>query len=323
MRSGPTAPSLERIIEFMMHKKKIAIVAVSSVAAISILCTGALALFTDYAEEDVVAKGGSVDIAIRNFIFENKNNINPGDNDYSVSQTYVPIEGDPLFNPASPTAEIAIPTTSHTIKYDICNEGNEAAKVRRFFYISCVSDNGTILDPSVFFILDPNNQEISKKFVVDDKGNEYLVLNNVDSAPLDTVPDNTHIVSVKYFDGEKVFDGVGKNAKGEPSADVKNVSGVSKLSQEYKFGMKKELSGNQYQGASISVTLAIEGMQFKNTNADTWETIAKETVIATTGGSVFHIAPAKNDSENVYLDDITSETSSTLNSTTDYQKDGE
>lgn len=285
----------------MRNKKKIAIVSISSVAAISILATGALALFTDYDQEEAKAYGGVLDVAVNNFTFTNKNNINPGDNDTSAPKTYIPVEGDPLFNPASPGTEVSVPSTEHTIKYDITNNGNESAKIRRNFYISCLSSTGEVLDPSVFLIMDTDNNEISKKYVVDDKNNEYLVLNNVDSTPLDTVPEGTKIVTIRYFEDEKLFEGVGKGAQNEANADVENKNGISRLEQEFKFGMKKVDSGNEYQGASISVTLAVEGMQARNANSDTWETISKETIIATTSGSQFNIVYAKNSDENIYV----------------------
>ena len=68
-----------------MQKRKIAIIGASCVAAATLIVGSALALFTDETESDAAAKAGTVKIDVSPITFTNAGNVNPGDNDPTIS----------------------------------------------------------------------------------------------------------------------------------------------------------------------------------------------------------------------------------------------
>lgn len=267
----------------MMNKKtKIIAASITALASVGIVTAGTLALFTDYADADAEAVAGKLDINITEYTMTNKENVNPGDNDPKAPKTYVPVSGDPMYNPANPKAEVPIPTTDHVIRFKVSNNGNQSAKTRQTFYISCKNAAGEVLDPSVFHLFTGDTETSGKTYVLSD-GSEI--------AEGTAIPAGQKIAAVKYFNLSDAFDGVGKGAQRENETTVKADDGTCAKFYEYRFGMEKEKSGNAYQGVTLNIDIVVEAMQFRNTTEEKWVETARNTLTATTSGLSFPIVP--------------------------------
>ena len=90
--------------------------------------------------------------------------------------------------------------------------------------------------------------------------------------------------SIKYVIDEYVLNGTGLNAEEE--------AGVDKTSQDsdYVLVFKGE-SSNAFQGAEVTVDLMAEAKQHRNTNGDTWATVATDSV--TMGGAAVDAVPVR------------------------------
>lgn len=277
-----------------LNKKKAVAISLISVASIGLITAGTLALFTDYADADDEGIAGILDINIHNFAMSNKDNINPGDNDPTAPRTYVPLSGDPLYDPANPTAEVSVPTTDHLITYSISNDGNQSARVRRSFYISCKTPSGEVLDPSVFYMFSGEHgaNELADKYLIDSEGNQYLVLPADPAAHKpETVPDGAKIVAVKYIENADIYDGIGKGAQKENESTVKEADGKVSKDFLYHFGMAQN-SSNDYQGINVEVEIIVEGLQFRNTTDAKWVETSRHVINATTSGLNINIVPS-------------------------------
>lgn len=281
-----------------INKKKAIAASLLGVASLGIVTAGVLALFTDYADADDEGVAGILDINIHDFAMSNKDNINPGDNDPLAPTTYVPLSGDPLYDPANPTAEVSIPTTDHVITYSISNDGNQSARVRRSFYISCETPSGQVLDPSIFYLFNGvhGEGELADKYLIvkndDGTETEYLVGPADPVAhPAETVPEGANIIAVKYIENLDIYDGIGKGAQKENESTVKEVDGKVSKDFLYHFGMA-QASDNIYQGVNVKIEVIVEGLQFRNTTDAKWEVTSRHIVNATTSGINVSIVPA-------------------------------
>ena len=267
----------------MINKKtKIIAASITALASVGLVTVGTLALFTDYADAEAEAIGGKLDINITEYTMTNKDNINPGDNDPLAPKTYVPVSGDPKYNPANPQAEVPISTTDHIIKYRVSNDGNQSARTRQTILISCKNAAGEVLDPSVFHLFEGSNEASGKSLVLSD-GTEIQEGT--------TIPDGKSVVALKYFTDSDIFDGVGKGAQRENESTVKQDDGTCSKDYEYHFGMEKEKSGNMYQGVTLNIDIVVEAMQYRNTTAEKWIETSRNTLTATTSGLSFPIVP--------------------------------
>lgn len=285
-----------------LNKKKAVAISLISVASIGLITAGTLALFTDYADADDEGIAGILDINIHNFAMSNKDNINPGDNDPTAPRTYIPLSGDPLYDPANPTAEVSVPTTDHLITYSISNDGNQSARVRRSFYISCKTPSGEVLDPSVFYMFsgEHGTNELADKYLIamvknedgTETEKEYLVLPADPAAHKpETVPDGAKIVAVKYIENADIYDGIGKGAQKENESTVKEADGKVSKDFLYHFGMAQN-SSNDYQGINVEIEIIVEGLQFRNTTDAKWAETSRHVINATTSGLNINIVPS-------------------------------
>lgn len=283
-----------------INKKKAIATSLIAVASLGLITAGTLALFTDYADADDEGIAGILDINIHDFKMTNKDNINPGDNDPLAPTTYVPLSGDPLYDPANPTAEVPVSTTDHVITYSISNDGNQSARVRRSFYISCKTPSGEVLDPSNFYLFNGahGEGELADKYLIDSENNQYLVGPADPVAhPAQTVPADAKIIAVKYVENLDIYDGIGKGAQKEKEATVTEKDGKVSKDFLYHFGMAQS-SPNIYQGVNVEIEIIVEGLQFRNTTDAKWEVTSTHIVNATTSGINVPIVPSAVPIEN-------------------------
>lgn len=272
--------------------KKIKLIAGSSVTAAAVLGIGALALFTDNDTEGMNSKAGTVSVDLGDLGLENAGNINPGDNDEDIPDSYIPDPDDPLYDPENPDTPVPVVTTPHDLTFTVANNGTKSIRTRQTLIITCkqlvevTSPEGAepemeevTLDPSYLSLLIEEGTEIGSKeglgkkvYVMSDESE----LTPEEYAALDEDSELT-VVAIKYQLTPDIFDGVGESAEIEDVSTVKNEDDVAEKLYTYKLKMDKD-TPNVYQGATISIDVIIEAMQYRNTANSDWETMTTQTV---------------------------------------------
>lgn len=242
-----------------MQKRKIAIIGASCVAAATLIVGSALALFTDETESDAAAKAGTVKIDVSPITFTNAGNVNPGDNDPTIS----------------PDAHSG---TTHDVKYVVSNLGNKSVKTRQTIILTCDEQgSSTKLLDARYLALYNRDAELSDKTYISSEGKSYSDISEFDS-DVDK-PQEAYITAVKYTYFSDSFEGFDPNAEKEDGFSVvaaKDDTVDSPVEKEYSysFSLLKDAS-NQYQGADITVDVIVEAMQYRNTESSDWDVITK------------------------------------------------
>lgn len=231
-----------------MNKKKIAVIAGSTVGAGALLISGALALFTARADSDFSAKAGTVQIEVDKLGLTNEKNINPGDNDPS--------------NPEGATAG-----TPHKFTYDVENMGNKSVRTRHTIILTAdkAGDSKELLDAR-FFAMYAKGKEVEGKVYVLENGDEKT-----------TITEEDNVKAVKYVFLSNVMDGKGEDvtkggdAEKESGDNVVKQSGDSvKKTYDYDFVMLRTAT-NTYQGCDVQIEVLVEALQYRNTDNKDWD----------------------------------------------------
>ena len=170
---------LNRYIK-IMEKKKL-IIAGSTTAAVAILGLGAFALFSDNAVGGTASKAGTVDVELGDVELENAGNINPGDNDETIPETYIPDPNDPLYKDEDEDGigdPVVIPTTSHDLTFDVSNVGTKSIRTRQTLIVTCeqeIDGEKVILDPSYLSLLIERGVELGS---IDGLGTKTYILSD-------------------------------------------------------------------------------------------------------------------------------------------------
>lgn len=225
----------------MKKKKFIAIGAVA--ASVAILAAGTLALFTARTNSNMTAVAGTVQISLSDLDMTNKQNINPGDGDPSIS-------------------ELASPGTDHNFSYIVSNDGTKSVKTRHTIILKV---NDGELDAKYTELLQDGSEIVDKFYVLED-GSE-----------VETLEDGQAAYAVKYVFISDSFDGYGLaiedggDAEKEKGEDVvkENEDGDVSKEYDYTFALLKN-AGNLYQGAEFKIDVVVEAMQYRNTEDSDW-----------------------------------------------------
>lgn len=170
---------LNRYIKIM--EKKNLIIAGSTTAAVAILGLGAFALFSDNAVGGTASKAGTVDVELGDVELENAGNINPGDNDETIPETYIPDPNDPLYKDEDEDGigdPVVIPTTSHDLTFDVSNVGTKSIRTRQTLIVTCeqeIDGEKVILDPSYLSLLIERGVELGS---IDGLGTKTYILSD-------------------------------------------------------------------------------------------------------------------------------------------------
>lgn len=226
---------------FMKKKKFIAIGAVA--ASVAILAAGTLALFTARTNSNMTAVAGTVRVSLSDLDMTNKQNINPGDGDPSIS-------------------ELASPGTDHNFSYVVSNDGTKSIKTRHTIIIKI---NDGELDAKYAELLRDDIEIVDKYYILED-GSEVEALENGQVA-----------YAVKYVFISDSFDGHGRaiedggDAEKEEGEDIvkENENGDVSKEYDYTFALLKD-AGNLYQGAEFKIDVVVEAMQYRNTKDEDW-----------------------------------------------------
>lgn len=275
-------------------KNKNKIIVLSSTAAAAVLGLGAFALFTDNDTEGMTSKGGTVEVDIGDLEMTNPMNINPGDNDEDIPDSYIPDPDDPVtkdpdYEPGTP---VEIPTTDHDLTFTVTNNGTKSIRTRHTLIITCKDTEGEVLDPSYLHFKLDDTHEIGSEAGL---GHKWYVLDDgTEVESLDAVGEDRSVVAIKYQMTPDIFDGVGEAAEVEENSTVHAVDGV--CSQDYKYLFKMDAdTPNTYQGAEISIDVVVEAMQYRNTGATDWELMSTNTVTGTVTGVGQTTVPNKSE----------------------------
>ena len=231
----------------MNRKMKIA-TAISLVAVIALFGT-VFALFSDSAEKLTDGTAGTVKMSVSEVVFENPENINPGDNDPSLPE-----------DPNRPEG------TSHKLSFTVENIGTKSIRTKH--EITLRMENAD-LEPTVFSILDMEDQEVVKKYYEVD--GEFLTQEEYDAL------EEGFCTAIKYVIASDIFDGVGDNSEKEEVSTVPEEDGIAMTSYTYQLAMN-HLAGDEYQGENVDINVSVFAIQYRNTDASEWYKISDTTL---------------------------------------------
>lgn len=260
----------------MNKNKKIVLITCSVASALVILGASTLALFTARTDSNFTAKAGTVTVELKDLDLTNKENINPGDNDPSVSKE-------------------AVGCTPHAFSYDVYNTGNKSIRTRQTIILTADKAGTSLetLDARYLALFKDANEISSKTYVLSD------------NSEVSSISDTSKTVkAVKYVFISDVFDGKGVStedkgdAEKESSSTVKqNDAGNVTKKYTYDFSLLKE-AGNEYQGCDISIDVNIEAMQYRNTTDSDWSDSAIVVKEYSKANVVLNVVPADNEDKN-------------------------
>ena len=228
--------------------KKLKLTAVVSLVAIVALASGAFAFFSSTDEQTKDAIAGTVDMEVSDIVFDNAENINPGDNDPSLPEDPNRPEGTP-----------------HNISFSLENIGTKSIRTKHEITLTMEDET---LDPSVFFILDINNEEVVKKYYL--VNDEFLTQEQYNALVSEG---EVFCSAVKYVIASDIFDGVGENSEKEDHSTIKEVDGKATNSYTYQLAMN-QVATDKYQGKNVNINVSVFAIQYRNTDASGWYKIS-------------------------------------------------
>lgn len=276
----------------MKKNKKIAAILGSTAAAGVVVIGGALALFSDTAERNTGGIQGNVDIVATELSLSNPDNINPGDNDPDLPDTYKPLPGDPMYEHRDENGDAKVTTTPHDLTFTITNNGNKSIRTRHTLVL-CVKDvNDRYLDArriQLYEVGEDEKTSAGKELATGvttsfegDNGKVYIAEDNTEYADEKSIPEGTLIKAIRYRVTPDIFDGVGLQAEIEGDLSTVNSDGKAPASQDYLYKLACDMeTPNEYQGARISIEATFEALQFRNTTHNDWKTVSTKTFSAT------------------------------------------
>ena len=125
------------------------------------------------------------------------------------------------------------------------------------------------LEPTVFSILDMEDQEVVKKYYEVD--GEFLTQEEYDAL------EEGFCTAIKYVIASDIFDGVGDNSEKEEVSTVTEEDGIAMTSYTYQLAMN-HLAGDEYQGENVDINVSVFAIQYRNTDASEWYKISDTTL---------------------------------------------
>lgn len=124
-------------------KRKRVAVGLIAAACAALLGTGTLALFSDNAITSVKGVAGSLAVSLDGLRLENAANINPGDHDDSVPESYIPDPDDPLYATDEGGQPLPVPivTTPHALTFSVEALGNKSMRTRETIILEARIEN--------------------------------------------------------------------------------------------------------------------------------------------------------------------------------------
>ena len=236
----------------MNNKKKI-MIASASTLGLAVLGLGAFAYFNDSADLEATATVGTVDVSATGSLAHSGglNNLNPGDNDPDVPTSYR--DG-----------------SDHELTFNVENEGTKSVMTRAVLKVTGTDANGAALSAT-----DLVNVILSEKTTT-------AALDDTKSpANRGTI---NRLTPTGYNTNELVYI-VGDTAAWALNGTEETETGVTATTMTKKFdlGLDKDVSAAKWEGATITITVEVQAMQYRNTGSGEWNTIFTQAY--TTAGS--------------------------------------
>ena len=235
----------------MNNKKKI-MIASASTLGLAVLGLGAFAYFNDSAELDATATVGTVGVTAEGSLAHTGglNNLNPGDNDPSVPNNYR--DG-----------------SDHELTFEVENTGTKSVMTRAVIKVTGTDADGALSETDLLNVI------LSEKTATTALDDTKSPANRASITPL---------VPTGYNTNELVYI-VGDTADWALNGSEETETGIAGTSMTKKFdlGLKKEVSAEAWEGATITITVEVQAMQYRNTGSGEWNTIFTQAY--TTGGA--------------------------------------
>lgn len=236
-----------------MNNKKKLLIAGASTLGVALVGFGAYAYFSDKDSETVNGTVGTVDITATDAVLshtyngqEAPDNINPGDND-----------------PEQGNEEGRRDGTDHELSFDINNLGSKSVITRSKITVTAKDRDGRAITAA-----DLMNIILSEKTDAAD----YVLTKLAPVADEGTATSLVYIVGGTSDRGlVDVLNGVGDNAELEADVDVTSIT------KTFDIGLEKEVgttARSVLEGATITFTVEVQAMQYRNTADSDWETLS-------------------------------------------------
>ena len=235
-----------------MNNKKKLLIASASTLGLAAIGLGAFAYFNDSADLEATATVGTVDVSATGSLAHSGglNNLNPGDNDPTVPKNYR--DG-----------------SDHELSFEVENNGTKSVMTRAVIKVTGEDANGAIS------ALDLMNIILSEKTATTALDDTKSPANRDSITVLTPTGHNTN--ELVYI--------VGDTADWALNGTEETETGVTGTTMTKKFdlGLKKEVSAEAWEGATITITVEVQAMQYRNTGSGEWDTIFTQAY--TTGGA--------------------------------------
>ena len=291
----------------MNNKKKLAVAGVSTLG-VAVVGLGAYAYFSDNATDQTSGTVGTVDIGVDtpviNHYYEGvkaPNNLNPGDNQNETPERPDPTPEDPdnpnYTDPDDPNSPDYDPEnigdrhgTDHELSFTITNSGTKSVMTRTKITVTAKDKNGQDItaDHLINIIL---SEQTAKKEVegagylpdADEYGRltakDYFIVKETPEAYEATDTSLLYVIGGnRAFD---VLDGVGEGAELETVNDIADNNNANDqilwVKKTFDIGLDKAVgtdAASPLEGATITFTVEVQAMQYRNTSASDWETLS-------------------------------------------------
>lgn len=258
----------------MNNKKKILIASTATLGC-AVVALGAYAYFSDQESETSTGTVGTVDITTTDPTFTHTyngqtapNNINPGDNDPG---------NHPDDDPDDPSRD----GTDHELSFTVSNAGTKSVITRTKITVEAVDEEG-----------EPITADILKHIILSEKLDDDDVVTTESVLTPESYEDtDTELLYIvggyeKEGDDERgkidIMNGVGDNAEIEQDVTATSITKTFDVGLEKIVGTNNEDATNALEGATITFTIEVQAMQYRNTNNADWETLSINQVTSTT-----------------------------------------
>lgn len=269
-------------------KNKKMLIAGASALALGVIGIGAFAYFSDSAEVTGTAKVGTVDVGVTGALTHsgNINNMNPGDNDPEVPDDYR--DG-----------------TDHELTYTITNNGTKSVITRSIVRLSgtynvyYVNADGKYTDAQGNVLQDQTQPVVKETKALTQADLEQIILSerataSTGVAATDADKDTGVVVRLtgaQMVDGKLVYTigGVDTADSGDvldgSEENEPNGAATSRV-QTLDLGLDKDVTAtnSNLMGATITIEVEVQAMQYRNTGNAEWATIFANTYGTTVQG---------------------------------------
>lgn len=251
----------------MKNKQKL-LAGISIACAFAIVIGGVFAFFSDTANLTESIKVGNVDISVDGDLFHSNglNNLNPGDNDPDLTTDHRP-------------------GTDHELSFTVTNNGNKSVITRTVIEVSGLRVDGTtvLTEAELMNLILSEKANITAQTTADtiassDTGKQTEVVRLTPTG----YSDNKLVYVISH--STDILNGTGDDA--ETEANVNSNS----LVKTFDIGLDADTSAELYESATITLTVKVEAMQYRNTSDAEWDTIFEKSY--TTSGTPEVTTPA-------------------------------